>query len=220
LHLISCRHLKKVSDIGFNLNSNKDKKGFSWTRDSEGHAFEDLEIHSDSPKKKNKLNKNQVLALALLFAGAAFGLKAFESFYADTSVTNVEIPNQTIRVEEEKVQEYIIASSTVREENENTGNEEEPTEAMSAPEKLQEKVVVAQAQALVWSANDYVEGDIEPGDYTVQEGDTLWEIAEAVYGNGADWVNILNANSDDIGFLADGSQALITTGQTLTIPSV
>lgn len=32
--------------------------------------------------------------------------------------------------------------------------------------------------------------------YTVQEGDTLWDIAQAVYGNGNDWVRLYNDNKD------------------------
>lgn len=69
-----------------------------------------------------------------------------------------------------------------------------------------------------WFANDYEEGDIEGDKYTVVEGDTLWEIAEAVYGNGFEWTRILEANSDLIGFLPDGSQALIIPGQVLVLP--
>lgn len=71
-----------------------------------------------------------------------------------------------------------------------------------------------------WTATDYKEGDIEAGEYTVQEGDTLWEISEAVYGDGAMWTKILETNSSDIGYLPNGSQALIVTGQTLMIPQM
>lgn len=70
----------------------------------------------------------------------------------------------------------------------------------------------------VWVATDYEEGDIEKGTYTVVKGDTLWEIAEAVYGNGLMWKQILAANSDSIGFLPNGSQALIFPGQSLLVP--
>jgi len=70
-----------------------------------------------------------------------------------------------------------------------------------------------------WVANDYREGDIIGGStYTVKSGDTLWEIAEAVYGNGYEWTKILEANSSDIGYLPNGSQALIVSGQVLVLP--
>ncbi len=69
-----------------------------------------------------------------------------------------------------------------------------------------------------WTANDYQEGDITGEEYTVVEGDTLWEIAEARYGSGFEWTQIRDANSDQIGTLPNGTQALITPGQTLTLP--
>jgi nucleoid-associated protein YgaU len=73
-------------------------------------------------------------------------------------------------------------------------------------------------QYLVWTANDYTKGDIGKGTYKVKDGDTLWEIAEAVYGDGSLWVNILAANTNSVDFLANGQQALIYAGQTITIP--
>ena len=69
-----------------------------------------------------------------------------------------------------------------------------------------------------WVANDYEEGDISSGTYTVRDGDTLWEIAEAVYGDGFQWTKILDANSSSVGYLPNGEQALITTGQVIAIP--
>lgn len=73
-------------------------------------------------------------------------------------------------------------------------------------------------QSGFWKATDYVEGDIPAKVYKVQLGDTLWEIAEAHYGNGSFWTKILESNSSSIGFLPNGSQALIIPGQVLTIP--
>ncbi len=69
-----------------------------------------------------------------------------------------------------------------------------------------------------WVANDYVEGDITGGTYSVVRGDTLWEIAEAVYGNGAEWTKILEANKETIKYLPNGTQALIVPGQVLVLP--
>lgn len=69
-----------------------------------------------------------------------------------------------------------------------------------------------------WRATDYVNGDLVKGQYTVKLGDTLWEISEAVYGNGNDWHKILNANKNTINKLPNGQQALIIPGQILELP--
>ncbi len=71
-----------------------------------------------------------------------------------------------------------------------------------------------------WVPNDYQEGDIETGNYSVVEGDTLWEIAEGAYGDGSMWTQIRDANAENIDFLPNGQQALIYAGQTLVIPSI
>jgi len=68
-----------------------------------------------------------------------------------------------------------------------------------------------------WRATDYEKGDIGIGDYEVKLGDTLWEIAEAIYGDGFLWTKILNNNSSNIGYLSDGTQALIIPGQILVL---
>lgn len=76
-------------------------------------------------------------------------------------------------------------------------------------------------QNITWTANDYKQGDIQAGtNYTVKQGDTLWEIAEAAYGNGTQWENIAQANSQSIDYLANGQQALIYSGQVLVIPQI
>ncbi len=69
-----------------------------------------------------------------------------------------------------------------------------------------------------WTATDYSSGEIPKGNYTVKTGDTLWEIAEAVYGNGNEWKKILEANKENIDYLPNGTQALIISGQSLNIP--
>ena len=70
----------------------------------------------------------------------------------------------------------------------------------------------------IWQATNYEKGDIGVGSYEVKLGDTLWEIAEAVYADGFQWKKILNLNKEKIGFLPNGSQALIFPGEVLIIP--
>ncbi len=89
---------------------------------------------------------------------------------------------------------------------------------LAAQDSRDEIVAGTQSDRSVWIATDYVQGDIKNGQYIVKRGDTLWEIAEAVYGNGSQWHRILDANKDNVGFLPNGSQALIVTGQILIIP--
>ena len=50
--------------------------------------------------------------------------------------------------------------------------------------------------------------------YTVKSGDSLWKIAKQLYGSGADWKKIYEANKDVIG----SNPNLIYPGQTFTIP--
>lgn len=54
--------------------------------------------------------------------------------------------------------------------------------------------------------------------YVVEEGDTLWEIAEEHYGSGDEWPRIRDANKDVVGYMSDGSQKLIFPGQELVLP--
>ncbi len=78
--------------------------------------------------------------------------------------------------------------------------------------------IMVPAVAGVWTARDLTPNSVVEDSYTVQSGDTLWEIAEARYGTGFDWGKILEANKDSVGFLPNGSQALIEVGQTLVLP--
>lgn len=61
--------------------------------------------------------------------------------------------------------------------------------------------------------NVIVTDGVEENDYTVQPGDTLWKIAQKVYGKGWKWRKIYKANSDVI-----SEPGQIYTGQVLVIP--
>lgn len=58
-------------------------------------------------------------------------------------------------------------------------------------------------------------GPAEQGSYTVQSGDTLWNIAESTYGDGSKYTEIFAANSD---LLEHPDQ--IFPGQKLHIPDL
>jgi nucleoid-associated protein YgaU len=73
-------------------------------------------------------------------------------------------------------------------------------------------------ETTVWQARPIAAGSLTGKTYTVQSGDTLWEIANGRYGSGFEWYRLLNANKDKIGFLPNGTQALITPGQVLVLP--
>ncbi len=68
-----------------------------------------------------------------------------------------------------------------------------------------------------WVANDIQPNTLKGKTYTVKYGDTLWEIAEGYTGNGANWVQIAQANN--ITYLPNGNP-LIVPGQVLVIPMV
>ena len=70
--------------------------------------------------------------------------------------------------------------------------------------------------ASIWVATDYQPNSKTGDTHTVQSGDTLWEIAEAYTGNGANWHQIAQANN--VSYLSNGNP-LIMPGQVLTIPS-
>lgn len=67
-----------------------------------------------------------------------------------------------------------------------------------------------------WVATDYQPNSKIGETHTVEKGDTLWEIAEAYTGNGANWAQIAQANN--ISYLSNGNP-LIMPGQVLTIPA-
>lgn len=128
-----------------------------------------------------------------------------------------------------------ISSETVDEDETDTSNDDsenetdegkissDTTEREDTSSTETSRTKAAETMAIInktgkWRATDYVYKDIISGSYEVKLGDTLWEISEAVYGDGNQWRTILDKNSSQVGFLPDGSQALIIPGQFLTIP--
>ena len=83
----------------------------------------------------------------------------------------------------------------------------EPPPAESAPEPAAEPEAPAEASA--------VEQADEGRTYTVQSGDTLWKIAEEMYGNGSKYMKIFEANTDQL-----DNPDRIFPGQKLKVPDL
>jgi len=100
------------------------------------------------------------------------------------------------------------------------GRDKDDLQGKGGPIDVTDESLNADADSIFakWVATDYQEGDISGNTYVVKSGDTLWEIAEARYGNGANWTQILSENASEIGYLPNGQQALIVPGQTLVLP--
>lgn len=76
------------------------------------------------------------------------------------------------------------------------------------------QVAVYGSVATVAQAQTRVDNTTTPKTYTVKKGDCLWNIAKSLYGSGADYTKIYDANKGTVG----GNPNRIYPGQVLTIP--
>lgn len=76
------------------------------------------------------------------------------------------------------------------------------------------QVTVEDSTATVEQTQTRVDNTTTPKTYTVKKGDCLWNIAKAIYGKGADYTKIYEANKDIIG----SNPNKIYVGQVFTIP--
>ena len=166
--------------------------------------------------------ENSKDGLALIIGGLFILALVFAAYkYFNNPETTTETINQQERsggvgsAEEEEAFGDLNGEGAKDEKDQNDTSK---SPATGATKEDTSKLESGDSQQAMWTANDYSQGEIKSGSYTVKAGDTLWEIAEGVYGNGADWTKILEANKGSVGFLANGQQALIMTGQVLTLP--
>ena len=89
---------------------------------------------------------------------------------------------------------------------------------VSTVQEADNKEITKPASDSTWRARQIERNSIKDSTYKVQKGDTLWQIAQGKYGSGFEWTKILQANKDKVGFLPNGSQALIEVGQELVLP--
>ena len=88
----------------------------------------------------------------------------------------------------------------------------EPTITRTTPPGIQE-TTMTDSTSKINTVGSRTSTTNSSSDYTVQTGDTLWDIAKRRYGLGSGWTSIFQANR---GVLLDAST--INVGQVLTIP--
>ena len=165
-----------------------------------------VETKNDATKKETK--KKDRDGLSIIVGGIFILVLVFATY-------NYFNKGGEKKEENEKGADFIESIFSNKEGDINGEGIKEEAEEKSLETKTTEQ---AQETESVWVATDYKEGDIKGESYTVVRGDTLWEIAEAKYGSGFEWIKILEANKNSIGFLPNGSQALIIPGQVLILP--
>jgi len=131
------------------------------------------------------------------------------AIFTEEDETGLNIPEPGTIEEDEGI--VVVEDTEIADEE--TDTTDETSEDTSSDSETAAPVVAG-----TWTLNDHEPDSISGDSYTVKAGDTLWEIAEARYGTGFDWGKILEANKDSVGFLPNGSQALIEVGQTLILP--
>lgn len=180
----------------------------------------------------------------LLLAGGIWGVGKIVERIRESSEETQEETTEEVAEEESAEEESAEEESVDEGMSEEEASQEESTEEEGSTEEsevqeeegdvngdavsdenIEEEESEAQEEestsgivGAVWVANDYKKGDISGDSYEVVWGDTLWEISEARYGDGFEWTKIRDANSGDVGYLPNGSQALIFPGQVLTLP--
>lgn len=158
------------------------------------------------------------VVVLVLIAGLVFG--------ASKLIKKLEKKEEAVSttVETGKISESAAKDEEKEEKKETSENENQNTEKTKENQESSNSSTIENAKEISkniqnWVATDYKNGDISGNSYVVKYGDTLWEIAEARYGSGFMWTKIRDANSSKIGFLPNGSQALIFPNQVLTLPN-
>ena len=167
---------------------------------------------------KSVTGKSSFLAVAaLVLVGGFFAYRNFSSQLVlpdDLKIQSTNFDGLSLKDAETESEEGVIAGGA-------TGPQvSQKTFGLGIVAGVQDQKMNSKpANPTTWVARILVKESLKNNSsYTVQKGDTLWEIAKAKYGNGSDWHKILESNKDKVGFLPNGSQARIEIGQELRLP--
>lgn len=150
----------------------------------------------------------------ILMVGVLLILAGFWA-YSNFSKTNKELPGEPVTVQTNREQLGSISGGAVGPQgvyNADGSVAGATTQEAGKKETISDKVNPG------WVARQIEKNTIKDSTYKVQKGDTLWQIAQGKYGSGFEWTKILEANKDKVGFLPNGTHALIEVGQVLSLP--
>lgn len=186
----------------------------------------EIDVNSTKSRRSNVRNRagekdgrdTIALILSIIFV-AALGFFGYQ-YFNDADINLSERFSNVINLGNNDTDGDTSSDRTTRDSEDRDDDTRNGTGGNVAGDSDDGFVRNAYAEGQMWIANDYQKGDIDTGNYTVVYGDTLWELAEGAYGDGTQWTRILEANSGSVGYLPNGQQALIITGQTLVIPNL
>jgi len=142
-------------------------------------------------------------------SGDVLTLPAIEKAEVSNTEENTE-NNETIQPTETEEKKLEETENEVLVEEEK--QEETEPEVLAAEEEKEDETEISETETLAETAIG------TPETYTVERGDTLWNIAEKTYGDAYQYTKILNANPN-LGRLPNGN-VLIHSGNVLAIPAI
>ena len=95
------------------------------------------------------------------------------------------------------------------------GKDESAPESVEPPQAPAADTIAVEPEVAERDTPESATADTGPQTYTVQSGDTLWKIAEEMYGNGSNYMKIFEANSE----LLENPDHILP-GQELLIPDL
>ena len=172
--------------------------------------FDDDEDYEEEKKMNFPGGRNFVI-ICLTVGICLLGFLAFRTVTLQAKLTKADAESQELTEVKAKNEELKLENVSLKEELDKYKSGETPVqgEGEPAPENVEGQTQTPATPS--GTDNNAASGNAEYDTYTVQDGDRIWNISEKVYGNGAYYQKILDANG-----LTENS--VLKIGQQLKIP--